>query len=122
MRSLLTDAAVSGSRRPTAGSPLLAFVIALVLALGAVSLGIFLSTFARTEFRIPQPVARVLPLAYAVEGLRKVIIAGAVLASAPIQLDLAVLVGIAAFFVIPGRRDDPPRGRTRARRRSGVMG
>jgi hypothetical protein len=40
------------------------------------------------------------PLTYAVEGLRKVIIAGVDLASAPIQLDLAVLVGIAAFFVI----------------------
>lgn len=112
---------------PTAGSPLLAFVIALVLALGAVSLGIFLSTFARTELQILQfipvvivpqgllagifwpvetlpavlqPIAHLLPLTYAVDGLRKVIIAGADLGSSAVQLDLAVLAGIAAFFVI----------------------
>jgi len=35
---------------PIAGSPLLAFVITLLLAIAAVNLGIFLSTFARTEF------------------------------------------------------------------------
>ena len=39
---------------PIAGSPLLAFVITLLLALCAVNLGIFLSTFARTEFQILQ--------------------------------------------------------------------
>ena len=44
----------SGSGVPSAGSPLLAFAIALVLALGAVSLGIFLSTFARNELQIVQ--------------------------------------------------------------------
>lgn len=112
---------------PTAGSPLLAFAIALVLALGAVSLGIYLSTFARTELQILQfipvvivpqgllagifwpvetlppvlqPIAHLLPLTYAVDGLRKVIIAGADLASSAVQLDLAVLAGIAAFFVV----------------------
>ena len=36
----------------TAGSPLIAYVLVLVLALGAVSLGIFLSTFARSELQI----------------------------------------------------------------------
>ena len=39
---------------PIAGSPLLAFVITLLMALCAVNLGIFLSTFARTEFQILQ--------------------------------------------------------------------
>ena len=38
----------------SAGSPLLAFLVTLLLALGAVNLGIFLSTFARTEFQILQ--------------------------------------------------------------------
>ena len=38
----------------SAGSPLLAFVITLLLAIAAVNLGIFLSTFARTEFQILQ--------------------------------------------------------------------
>jgi ABC-2 type transport system permease protein len=109
------------------GSPLLAFLVALVLALGAVSLGIFLSTFARTELQvlqfipivivpqgllagifwpidtlpsILQPFSRLLPLTYAVEALRSVMIAGAGLASATVRLDLAVLTAIAAFFVV----------------------
>jgi len=111
----------------SAGSPLLAFLIALVLALGAVSLGIFLSTFARTELQILQfipivivpqgllagifwpidtlpsilqPFSRLLPLTYAVEALRSVMIAGAGLASATVRLDLAVLTAIAACFVV----------------------
>jgi ABC-2 type transport system permease protein len=111
----------------SAGSPLLAFLVALVLALGAVSLGIFLSTFARTELQILQfipvvivpqgllagifwpidtlpsilqPFSRLLPLTYAVEALRSVMIAGAGLASATVRLDLAVLTGIAALFVV----------------------
>ena len=39
---------------PVAGSPLFAFIVVLVLAIGAVSLGIFLSSFARTELQIIQ--------------------------------------------------------------------
>ena len=112
---------------PCAGSPLLAFLITLILALGAVSLGIFLSTFARNELQVIQfipivivpqallagifwpvdslpaalqPIAHLMPLTYAVEGLREVILAGATLASATVRLDLAVLGAIAAFFVI----------------------
>jgi len=108
------------------GSPALAYVLALVLGLGAVSLGIFLSTFARTELQILQfipivivpqgllggifwpveslpdvlqPIARLLPVTYAVEGLREVMIAGADLASSTVQLDLAVLAGLGALFV-----------------------
>ncbi len=111
----------------SAGSPILAFVIAVVLGLGAVNLGIFLSTFARTELqviqfiplvivpqgllggifwpvdRLPdalQAVAHVLPMTYAVNGLREVILKGADLSTRAVQVDLAVLAGIAIFFVV----------------------
>lgn len=105
-----------------AGSPVLAFVVALLLALGAVNLGILLSTFARTEFQVLQfipivitpqallcgllwpitslpdllePVARVLPLTYAIDALREVLVKGSDLASPALLLDLGVLAGIA---------------------------
>lgn len=111
----------------SAGSPILAFAIALLLSLGAVNLGIFLSTFARTELQVIQfiplvivpqgllggifwpidqlpdflaGVARVLPMTYAVEGLREVMLKGADLSSSIVQLDLLVLGGIALFFVV----------------------
>jgi len=111
----------------SAGSPLLAFLLTMVLSLGAVSLGIFLSTFARTELQIIQfiplviipqgllggifwpvdqlpdvlqAVARVLPMTYAVDGLREVMLKGADLGSAVVQTDLAVLAGIAVLFVV----------------------
>ncbi len=111
----------------TAGNPLIAYLLVLVLALGAVSLGIFLSTFARSELQILefiplvivpqgvlggffwpidqlpgllQPVARLLPVTYAIDGLRQVMIAGADLASGQVLLDLGVLAGIAAVFVV----------------------
>ena len=111
----------------TIGNPLIAYLLVLVLGLGAVSLGIFLSTFARTELQILQfipivivpqgllggffwpidqlpdllqPVARILPVTYAIDGLRQVMIAGADLSSPQVQLDLAVLSGIAAVFVV----------------------
>jgi len=111
----------------SAGSPLLAFAVALLLSLGAVNLGIFLSTFARTELqviqfiplvivpqallsgilwpieRLPdvlQVIAHILPLTYAVEGLREVMLKGADLSSTVVQTDLAVLAGIALFFVV----------------------
>jgi ABC-2 type transport system permease protein len=110
----------------SAGSPVLAFVLAVLLALGAVNLGIFLSTFARTELqviqfiplvivpqgllggifwpidRLPdvlQAVAHVLPMTYAVDGLREVMLKDAGLSSRTVQLDLLVLAGIAVFFV-----------------------
>jgi len=112
---------------PVAGNPLLAYAVTLLLALGAVNLAIFLSTFARTELQIIQfipivivpqaflsgilfpvdtlpnilqPVARALPLTYAVEGLREVIIKGADLASRTLQVDLLVLAGIAIVFMV----------------------
>ncbi len=110
----------------TLGNPLIAYLLVLVLGLGAVSLGIFLSTFARTEFQILQfipivivpqgllggffwpidqlpsllqPVARILPVTYAIDGLRQVMIAGADLSSGAVLLDLGVLAAIAAVFV-----------------------
>ena len=110
----------------TIGNPLIAYLLVLVLGLGAVSLGIFLSTFARTELQILQfipivivpqgllggffwpidqlpdllqPVARILPVTYAIDGLRQVMIAGADLSSPQVLLDLGVLVAIAAVFV-----------------------
>jgi ABC-2 type transport system permease protein len=110
-----------------AGSPALAFLVTLLLALGAVNLGIFISTFARTEFQILQfipivvvpqallggvfwpvtslpdaleAVARVLPLTYAVDGLREVLVKGADLSSAALRLDVAFLAGAAIFLVV----------------------
>ena len=107
------------------GSPLLAFLVVVLLAVGAVSLGIFLSTFARTELQIIQfipivlapqfllsgvlfpvsslpsilqPVVAIMPLNYAVDGLRQVFIRGADLGVPALQFDLAVLAIVAAFF------------------------
>jgi ABC-2 type transport system permease protein len=109
------------------GSPLLAFLVVVLLAVGAVSLGIFLSTFARTELQIIQfipivlapqfllsgvlfpvstlpsilrPIVAIMPLNYAVDGLRQVFIRGADLGVPALQLDLAVLAIVAAFFAM----------------------
>lgn len=111
----------------SAGTPVLAFIIALVLSLGAVNLGVFLSTFARTELQIIQfiplviipqgllggifwpverlpdvlgTVARALPMTYAVDGLREVMLKGADLGSAAVQGDLVVLAAVAGLFVV----------------------
>jgi ABC-2 type transport system permease protein len=108
----------------SAGSVALIFGIELLLALAAVNLGIFLSTFARSEFEavqfIPaviapqmllsgvivavasepgwlQVVSNVLPLTYAVRALRSVMLEGAGLASSGVLLDVGVL---AAFCVV----------------------
>ena len=110
---------------PIAGSPLLAFLVVVVLALGAVSLGIFLSTFARTELQIiqfipvvivpqfllsgvlfpvsslpsvVQPFVPLMPLTYAVNALRQVFIRGADLGVRELQVDLLVLAAFAVFF------------------------
>ena len=110
---------------PIAGSPIVAFVIVLFLAVGAVSLGIFLSAIARTELQIIQfipivlvpqillsgvlfplsslpsilqPLSALFPLTYAVNGLRQVFVAGAGLGTTEIQVDLLVLAAFAAFF------------------------
>lgn len=108
-----------------AGSPLIAFLVVVLLALGAVSLGIFFSTFARTELQVIQfiplvivpqfllsgvifpvssipallqPIKAILPLTYAVDGLRQVFVRGAGLDVGALQLDLFVLAAFAVFF------------------------
>jgi len=112
---------------PVAGSPLLAFLVVMLLALGAVSLGILLSTFARTELQviqfiplvivpqallsgvlfpvksmpdILQAIAQVLPLTYATDGLRQVVIRGADLGYGALQVDVLVLAGFVAVFAV----------------------
>jgi ABC-2 type transport system permease protein len=101
-------------------------LIVLLLAFGAVNLGIFLSTFARTELQVIQfipivivpqgllsgifwpvdrlpdaleAIARVLPVTYAVDALRAVILRGANLGTASLRLDLVVLVVVAVLFL-----------------------
>jgi ABC-2 type transport system permease protein len=110
---------------PSAGSPWLAFVITLLLAISAVNLGIFLSTFARTEFQILQfiplvivpqgvlsgifwpidalpgvlqPIAWLMPMTYGIDGLREVLVKGSGLDVWQVQLDLLVLAGIALLL------------------------
>ena len=110
-----------------AGSPLLAFLITFLLGLVAVNLGIFLSTFARTELQIVQfipivvvpqallagiiwpvdslpgilqPIAHLLPMTYGIEGLREILVKGADLTSRTLQLDVLVLAGMAAVLAL----------------------
>jgi ABC-2 type transport system permease protein len=110
-----------------AGSVALLFGIEVLLALAAVNLGIFLSTFARNEFQavqfiplviVPQLllsgllvpvesepewlqwVSNALPLTYAVDALRDVMLRGADLASSSIQLDLAVLGAFCVLVIV----------------------
>ena len=110
-----------------AGSPWLAFLVTLLMALVAVNLGIFISTFTHSEFQVLQfipiivvpqgllsgifwpvsslpealePVARVLPMTYAVDGLRLILIKGADLGSAALQFDLAVLAAVVVLLVL----------------------
>ncbi len=110
---------------PAAGSPLIAYLVVLLTAAGAVSLGILLSTFARTELQVVQfipivivpqfllsgilfpvstlpdvlrPFTAMMPMTYAVDGLRRVFVAGADLTTPELQLDLLILLGIALLF------------------------
>jgi ABC-2 type transport system permease protein len=110
-----------------AGSVWLIFGLELLLAIGAVSLGIFLSTFARNEFQavqfiplvvVPQVllsgllvpvenepewlqiVSNVLPLTYAVDALREVMLKGADLASDLVLRDVAVLASFCVVAVV----------------------
>jgi ABC-2 type transport system permease protein len=47
-----------------------------------------------------QVIAHLLPLTYAVEGLRAVMLKGADLSSSVVQVDLAVLAAVALVFVL----------------------
>jgi ABC-2 type transport system permease protein len=111
------------------GNVMLIFGIEALMALAAVNLGIFLSMFARTEFQavqfiplvvVPQfllsgilfPVSSepkplqvasdVLPLTYAVNGLRDVMIKGADLTWGSLQLDAGVVVGFGVLLILAG--------------------
>ena len=101
------------------------FVFQVVVIIGAVNLGIFISTFARNEFQmvqfipliiIPQVflcgviwpveqmpeylqwVSKFLPLTYAVSGLRDIMLGGQSLAD--VGLDLGILVGFAVVMSV----------------------
>ena len=101
------------------------FIFQTIVIVGAVNLGIFVSTFARNEFQMVQfipliifpqiflcgviwPVeqmpdylqwlSRVLPLTYAVDGLRDIMLSGKGLID--VGVDLMVLVGFAAAISI----------------------
>jgi ABC-2 type transport system permease protein len=109
------------------GNVVLIFGIEALMAIAAVNLGIFLSMFARTEFQAvqfiplvivpqfllsgilfsvasePRPLqvlSDVLPLTYAVNGLRDVMIKGADLSSGSLQLDVGVVAGFIVLLVV----------------------
>ena len=112
-----------------AGSVWLIFGMEALMAIVAVNLGIFLSMFARSEFQavqfIPlvvvpqillsgilfpvssepqalQYVSNVLPLTYAVNGMRDIMVKGADLTWTSLQVDAAVIVGYAVLFIVAG--------------------
>ena len=109
------------------GNVALIFGIEALMAVAAVNLGIFLSMFARTEFQAvqfiplvivpqfllsgilfsvstePKPLqvlSNVLPLTYAVNGLRDVMVKGADLSSGSLQLDVGVVAGFIVVLVV----------------------
>ena len=109
------------------GNVALIFGIEALMAIAAVNLGIFLSMIARTEFQAvqfiplvivpqfllsgilfsvstePRPLqvlSDVLPLTYAVSGLRDVMIKGADLSSGSLQLDVGVVAGFIVVLVV----------------------
>ncbi|HXC77175.1 MAG TPA: ABC transporter permease [Candidatus Acidoferrum sp.] len=111
------------------GNVLLIFGFEVLMALSAVNLGIFLSMFARTEFQavqfiplviVPQVllcgilfpvstepgplqyVSDVLPLTYAVNGLRDVMLKGADLTWPSLQLDAGVVAGFCVLVIFAG--------------------
>ena len=111
------------------GNVLLIFGVEALMAIVAVNLGIFLSMFARSEFQavqfiplvvVPQvllsgiifPVSTeptvlqwlsdVLPLTYAVDGMRDIMVKGADLTSSSLQLDAAVVAGFCILLIAAG--------------------
>jgi ABC-2 type transport system permease protein len=111
------------------GNVLLIFGFEVLMAVSAVNLGIFLSMFARTEFQavqfiplviVPQvllsgilfPISTeprplqylsdVLPLTYAVSGLRDVMLKGADLTWPALQLDAGVVAGFCVLVILAG--------------------
>jgi ABC-2 type transport system permease protein len=111
------------------GNVLLIFGMEALMAIAAVNLGIFLSMFARSEFQavqfiplviVPQfllsgiifPVSSepgplqwlsgVLPLTYAVNGMRDIMVKGADLTSPGLLLDAGVVAGFAILLIAAG--------------------
>jgi ABC-2 type transport system permease protein len=111
------------------GNVLLIFGMEVLMAIAAVNLGIFLSMFARSEFQavqfiplvvVPQillsgilfPVSsepaplqwlsNVLPLTYAVNGMRDIMVKGADLTWPSLQLDVAVVASFCVLFIVAG--------------------
>lgn len=108
---------------PMRGSPITAFAVILLLGAGALALGSFVSNFARSEFQVVQfipiviipqivlcgvfwplqsvpeflrPISYVLPLTYASDALREIMLKGAGLA----DILYPDLMALAAFFAI----------------------
>jgi len=111
------------------GNVALIFGMEALMAIAAVNLGIFLSMFARSEFQavqfIPlvivpqfllsgilfpvssepralQYVSNVLPLTYAVNGMRDIMVKGADLTWTSLQVDLAVVAGFGVLLIAAG--------------------
>ncbi len=111
------------------GNVLLIFGMEALMAIAAVNLGIFLSMFARTEFQavqfiplaivpqlilsgivfpvsseptILQYVSNVLPLTYAVDGMRAIMVKGADLTWTSLQVDVGVVAGFCILFIAAG--------------------
>ena len=111
------------------GNVLLIFGMEALMAIAAVNLGIFLSMFARSEFQavqfiplvvVPQmllsgiifPVSseptalqylsNVLPLTYAVNGMRDIMVKGADLTWSSLQLDAGVVAGFCILLIAAG--------------------
>jgi ABC-2 type transport system permease protein len=107
----------------------LIFGMEALMAIAAVNLGIFLSMFARSEFQavqfIPlvivpqfllsgilfpvstepqalQYISNVLPLTYAVNGMRDIMVKGADLTWSSLQIDLAVMAGFCVLLIAAG--------------------
>ena len=111
------------------GSVLLIFGMEALMAIAAVNLGIFLSMFARSEFqavqfipivivpqvllsgvifpvslepKVLQVLSDVLPLTYAVNGMRDIMIKGADLTWPSLQLDAGVVAGVCVLLIAAG--------------------
>lgn len=111
------------------GNVFLIFGLEALMAISAVNLGIFLSMFARTEFQAvqfiplvivpqvllsgilfpvttePKPlqyISDVLPLTYAVNGLRDVMIKGADLTWPALQLDAGIVAAFCVLVIVAG--------------------
>ncbi|HLQ60891.1 MAG TPA: ABC transporter permease [Candidatus Acidoferrales bacterium] len=111
------------------GNVFLIFLVEALMAIAAVNLGIFLSTFARSEFEavqfiplviVPQVllsgiifpvssepqwlqyVSNVLPLTFAVNGMRDIMVRGQDLTAAALQLNVGVIFGFCGLVILLG--------------------